>query len=343
MPSHISKREGNVDFDVLWPGSSPGMQVPVPDDLLGPIVHSINTTMLEVERIAREVAPTDISVLIFGESGSGKEILARQVFCCSNRTDKPFLKVHCGRLGQAQGGVDSLSFEGEPKRNCMGTLLLDAIDELALPLQQNLLELLDTGDPAAWASGNRETAPWRVIATSSRELNEEIRKARFRADLYYRLSGVCLRLPPLRERREDIEPLAMFFLERFSEALGRRRKMSLSQSGLKVLLNYPWPGNIRELENVIRRVVVLDDEEQALKSLSEAMPSSTPHQGHLCAAGNESLSLKKATHLAVRDVEKELITKALTKTHWNRKQAAQELGISYKALLYKLRQLGLDG
>ena len=331
-----------MNFEVLWSGSSPDARIPVPDNLTGPIVRSSNPAMLQLEGIVREVAPTDIPVLILGESGSGKEILARQVFCRSSRADKPFLKVHCGRLSQTQADGDSFSFGNEAERNCMGTLLLDGIDELALPLQRNLLELLETEHPVAWVSANQGAAPWRVIATSSRELNEDVRKTRFRADLYYRLSGVCLRLPPLRERKEDIEPLAMFFLERFSEALERRRKMTLSRSGLKVLLNYPWPGNIRELENVIRRLVVLDDEEQALKSLSDAIPSSTPQEGGTRAEEKERLSLKRATRLAVRDVEKELIAKALTKTHWNRKQAAQELGISYKALLYKLRQLGLD-
>jgi DNA-binding NtrC family response regulator len=223
-----------------------------------------------------------------------------------------------------------------------GTLLLDGVEELPPDRQQSLLHLVDgDGLSAGVGADNAAVRPWRLISTSSVELDSEIRERRFRADLYYRLNGVCLRIPPLRERKEDIEPLAKFFAERFSHAFGRERRKRLSRASLKVLGNHQWPGNMRELQNVIQRMVLLNDEEKVLKDLPSACGAMGP-SGSVPPQEGETLSLKKASRLAARRVEKELILKALTQTHWNRKQAAQELDISYKALLYKLRQLELD-
>ena len=166
---------------------------------------------------------------------------------------------------------------------------------------------------------------------------------RFRSDLFYRLSAVSLHLPPLRERKEDVRPLAEFFISKFSEAFGRTGVSALSKSDLSGLMNYAWPGNIRELENVIRNLVVLNGREDALLNLSYAPLAATRSVPKAASEATEHLSLKEATRLAARDVEREFIIRALTQRRWNRKQAAQDLGISYKALHYKLRELGLDG
>jgi two-component system response regulator AtoC len=157
----------------------------------------------------------------------------------------------------------------------------------------------------------------------------------FRRDLFYRLKGVCLRLPPLRERKEDIKPLVEFLLRKYSFQLGRPQP-SVSAQALQTLQEYPWPGNIRELENVVKKIVALGSD----SAVSDLEPSGSPARN---SNGKiENLSLKQAARAASRQVEKELIMKVLTRTHWNRKRAAQHLQISYKALLYKLRQMGLD-
>ncbi len=331
----------SITYELLQVGASPGALRPLSDDLSLDSVGSENPAMLELYQVAKEVALTDIAVLIVGESGSGKEILAHKVRCHSSRADKPFVKIRCGQLGQIHTNGNSSSVEFDIGVNGPGTLLLDGVGELAPDLQRSLLRLLDSDGLPAWARPETGAQRWRLISTSTVELVSEVEDSRFRADLYYRLNGVCLRIPPLRERKEDIEPLARFFAKRFSEALGRKREKRLSRSALKVLFNYHWPGNIRELQNVIQRMVLLNDEEKVLRDLLSACramgPSGSvpPHEG-------ETLSLKKASRLAARRVEKELILKALTQTHWNRKQAAQELDISYKALLYKLKQMELD-
>lgn len=297
--------------------------------------------MMDLYRVAEEVALADVPVLIVGESGSGKEILARAILFSSTRADKPFLKFRCGQRSQARDNGNSPSFDFEIGVNGPGTLLLDGIEELPLGLQRSLLHWLDSDGLPAWAHADAGVPLWRVISTASLELDAELRDSRFRADLYYRLNGVCLRVPPLRERKEDIEPLARFFAERFSLAFGCKRHKRLSPSALEVLVNYQWPGNIRELQNVVQRMVLLNNEEKVLQELHS--PDSTLGQsGSALDDDVEILSLKKASRRAARRIERELILKVLTQTHWNRKQAAQKLEISYKALLYKLKQLELD-
>ncbi len=331
----------SITYELLQVGASPGALGPLSDTLSRDFVGSENPAMLELYQVAKEVALTDIAVLIVGESGSGKEILAHEILGHSSRADKPLVKIRCGQLGQIHTNGNSSSVEFDIDVSGPGTLLLDGVGELAPELQRSLLHLLDRDGLPAWARAETGAQRWRLISTSSVELDSEVQDSRFRADLYYRLNGVCLRIPPLRERKEDIEPLARFFAERFSEALGRKRQKRLSRSALKVLVNYQWPGNMRELQNVILRMVLLNDEEKGLRDLSSACGAMGP-SGSVPPQEGETLSLKKASRLAARRVEKELILKALTQTHWNRKQAAQQLDISYKALLYKLRQLELD-
>ncbi len=331
-----------VTYEVLQAGSSSGVSGPTSDTFLGDIFRSKNRRMRELYQVARKVALTDIPVLLAGESGSGKEILAREILGLSSRADKPFLKLRCGRLNQTHGNGNSAPIEFDIGMNGPGTLLLDGIEELPLGFQRSLLHWLDSDGLPAWARADTTAPQWRVISTTSLELDSEIQERRFRADLYYRLSGVCLRIPPLRERKEDIEPLALFFAAKFLQAFGRKHLKRLSRTTLKVLVNYQWPGNIRELQNVVWRMVLLNDEEKGLKELYGA-GSALGQSARVARGQTETLALKKASRMAARSVEKELILKALTQTRWNRKQAAQELGISYKALLYKLKQLEFDG
>ncbi len=175
----------------------------------------------------------------------------------------------------------------------------------------------------------------RLISTTSQNLDEEMRGGRFRSELYYRINGVCLRLPPLRERREDIPMLADFFVTKHAAVLGRPRR-GLRSRTVQILSDYGWPGNIRQLENVVKSIVALADEDLAISELVAAPPAKQP-----AAAIARSGSLKVASRAASREAERELILKALERTRWNRKRAAQELESSYKSLLYKLKQIGL--
>ncbi len=163
-----------------------------------------------------------------------------------------------------------------------------------------------------------------------------MRAGRFRQELYYRIDGVCLRLPPLRRRKEEIPGLVAYFLAKYAALFGRPQ-FSLSSQSLQILLDHSWPGNIRELENVVKKIVVVGDERIAVADLG---PSRAESPSAIGVA--EGASLKQAARKASREAERELILKALARTRWNRKRAAQELQISYKALLYKLKQIGID-
>jgi two-component system response regulator AtoC len=287
------------------------------------------------ERIIVEIAPTNIPVLIVGESGSGKDVIAQRVHRLSHRGDEPFVKLTCARLSlndldQLLGGKKAA---GIVKRlSGAGTAFLDEISDLDLACQPKLLYVLPDGD----AGSHDPCLRARIISSSSRNIEEEIRNGRFREELYYRLNGVCLRLPPLRHRKEDIPALVDFFLEKYARQFGRAKPI-FSTKAMGKFLDHPWPGNIRQLENAVRNIVALGDERLALGDLDSigADPSSR-------GEATQKFSLKEAARAASHQAERELILKALQRTHWNRKRAARELQISYKALLYKVKQIGME-
>ena len=204
---------------------------------------------------------------------------------------------------------------------------MDEIGLLGAECQQKLFELV-SHDGAN--GGTRKQV--RVICGSSQDLEAEVRAGNFREDLYYRLSGVCLRIPPLRQRKEDVPQLMSFFLERYSQAFGRPIP-ALSTATQKLFTDHSWPGNLTELEAAARAIVALGDESVAMGGLRSLLTRSERSNG-------EKMSLKEAARAASREAERELILKVLTRTRWNRRRAAQELQISYKALLYKLKQIG---
>ncbi len=216
--------------------------------------------------------------------------------------------------------------------NC--TVLFDEISELDGECQRTLLYALPDGNNGA----PRGVLTARIISTTSRDLDEEMRAGRFRRALYYRINGACLRLPPLRERKEDIPLLVEAFLTKHATQLARPRP-TVSPGTLRAFLNHSWPGNIRELENVVKKIVALGDEQLAIADLS----SGAPDTKKTAAVAKNSYSLKAAAQAASRQAERELILDALARTRWNRKRAAQDLQVSYKALLYKLKQIGFPG
>ena len=302
----------------------------------GLFLHAVSGAMRELERVIADIAPTDIPVLLVGESGTGKEVVAAEIHRRSRRQNEPFIKMSCAALTPTSlnewlygtGVGDGANSSPSP-----GTVFLDEISELDLSCQSKLLLALPDGDmvPQPRCRGAR------VISATSRNLEEEMRAHGFREELYYRINGVCLRLPPLRQRKEDIPALVGCFLAKYA-ALFAHPKPSLSPRTLQVLLDHSWPGNVRELENVVKKIVALGDEQMAVGDLGSSRAESSPASGRV----PEGSSLKQAARKASRKAERELILQALARTRWNRKRAAQELQISYKALLYKLKQISLE-
>ena len=297
-------------------------------------ISSISKEMQAVERLISEIAPTNIPVLLVGESGTGKEIVAVQIHRLSQYKELPFVRLSCAGLA-ADGLEGRASGQGWLGRNGTnpGTLFLDEIAELDANSQRQLLATIVDGDRL----GSDQLLAGRVVSCTTRDMELEIKNGRFRSELFYRLNGVCVQLPPLRNRRDDIPLLVRHFLNKYSQTF-QRPQMTLSERALQSFFEYTWPGNIRELENVIKRVVALDSEELGLADLRISPPT-----GSVSATTSDFSrpSLKAASRAASRQAERELILRALEKTRWNRKRAAEALQISYKSLLFKLKQIQL--
>ena len=301
-------------------------------------VGGLSPAMLTLESMITEIAQTSIPVLLVGESGTGKQMFAHRIHALSPRSEEALVKIACAAMTR-EGLASELGMSGNDNgkanrrklQSPAGTILLDEISELDAACQRALLYALPDGEECPRAG----TVGARLVSTTNRNLDEEIRTGRFRSELYYRISGVCLRLPPLRDRKEDIPMLAEFFLTKHATLLGRPRRELRSRT-VQILAEYSWPGNVRQLENVVKNIVALADEDLAVSELAAAPPVKRP-----AASVARTDSLKVASRAASREAERELILKALERTRWNRKRAAQELQISYKSLLYKLKQIGL--
>lgn len=298
-------------------------------------VSGMSPAMQAVEAAVAEIAGTSIPVLLVGESGAGKEIFARRLHRLSPKATGGMRKISCPAMNAA---AFSQELGLNPGANGAtggkaGTVFFDEIGELDANCQRQLLYSLPDGEP----SERPGVLTSRLISATNRNLEEEMRAGRFRAELYYRINGVCLRLPPLRERKEDIPLLLEHFLTKHSEQMSRPRP-SLSPRTTRAALEHSWPGNIRELENFAKKIVALGNDQIAISEMETAYTErrraeTVVPRGH---------SLKAAVRAASREAERELILKALERTRWNRKRAAQELQISYKSLLYKLKQIGFE-
>lgn len=306
--------------------------------------------MAAVRQTVRKVAGAHIPVLIQGRSGSGKEIIARLIHQHSQCAQGPFVKVNCaaipGSLLESElFGYERGAFTGanttKPGRVEMannGTLFLDEIAEMDFGLQAKLLQLLQ--DSQFWRIGGREDirVNVRVICATNRQLEDEIEHGRFRQDLFYRINVVKIQLPPLRERTEDLFSLVQYFLQNFTQKYGTAPR-ALSPNMMRSLERHTWPGNIRELRNLIERYAILGSEESMTTELQKNDGSIEARS--LVGANNGSIELKSVTRQTVQELEKKIIMKSLAANRWNRKLAAKELKISYRTLLYKIRQCGL--
>ena len=303
----------------------------------------------EVKRVIARVAPTPATVLITGESGTGKELVARSVHLRSPRSDAPFVKINCaaipeGLLESELFGHEKGAFTGAVRRKPGrfeladgGTLFLDEIAEMPLSAQPKLLRAIQDGSFYRVGGTHTVTVDVRLIAATNRDVMCEVREGRFREDLFYRLNVMPISLPALRERPEDIPPLAQVFLERFARRHARPLE-TITAEALDVLCGYDWPGNIRELENVIERVallcdgVALDVDDLPAEFRREARPGQRRPGSGL---------LKDRVKRQTQRLEREAILETLADTEGNVTQAARQLGLSRRGLQLKMKELGI--
>jgi two-component system, NtrC family, response regulator AtoC len=358
--------------------------------------------MAEVRDLIERAADTDVPCLIRGESGTGKELVARALFASSVRRDRPFVKVNCAALptelleselfGFERGAFTGASQQKPGKFEFAnhGTMFLDEIGDMSTPLQAKLLQVLQDGEFSRLGGKHDVRVDVRVIAATNQDLERAVADGRFREDLFFRLNVVCIMLPALRERREEIPILAEYFLKKYSVQYNKPHP-DITTDTMRLFMEYDWPGNVRELENLIKRAVVLGSEAAIQKELQHGMtiaahraqssaaahqstvtgPQSavrshafarangatvvaistgapiapaqmTPAEIAAAAAAEGNYSLKDISREAARQAERELILRMLQQTRWNRKETAEILGISYKALLYKIKENGLD-
>lgn len=299
-------------------------------------VYGKAAAMQSLNAMVVEIAKTDIPVLLVGESGTGKEVYARLIHRLSGLGEAALKKVNCAALDAGRVLTEMkeefLSSRGSEEAGPQ-TVFLDGVHELDSTCQRVLLSLLPDGEPKGFAV----KTVTRIISSTPRNLDQEIAARRFLRELYFRINGAILRLPPLRERKEDIPSLLEYFFLKYSNEM-KKSTPDLSSGAQELLDSYEWPGNIRELENVAKKIVAVGDVTLALGDLqaTRATPPMT------CESGRIS-SLKIVSRAASRHAERELIQQVLERTHWNRKRAAQDLQISYKSLLYKIKQTGLEG
>ena len=306
--------------------------------------------MRDLESQASLVARADIPLLILGESGTGKEILALYTHKMSSRSANTFLKVNCAAvpadlLESELFGYEQGAFTGAVKTKpgkfeiCSGgTIFLDEIGEMPAILQAKLLQVLQDGTFSRLGSRSPMKVDVRVIAATNINMKEAMANKAFREDLYYRLNGFTLNIPPLRERQEEIPVLAEYFMRKGAKRYGRD-PLPFSQRLMDVLMSHNWPGNLRELENVVNRYLVLGDERAILDELA---PASAQSSNGTAAEPSGSAGLKAMVKNLKGGAEAAAIAQVLEETGWNRKAAANDLQISYKALLYKIKQYDLS-
>jgi len=303
-----------------------------------------SSQMRAIGTIIENIADTDTTVLIRGESGVGKDLVARAIHAGSSRRHGPFVKINCaaipsGLLESEFFGHEKGAFTGAHRRKPgqfeyadKGTIYLDEIGELPLALQAKLLHVLQDFRFSRVGGCRWVDVDSRVIAATNRDLEEAMARGEFREDLYYRVNVVEIRVPPLRERREEIPVLASWFLDKFNAQYGRQKQ--LSPETMTRLQQHSWPGNVRELENVVRRLVVLTDVEREIEAL-------VARNGHGPVRQPAAEGLREIARRGAREAERRTLEDVLDRVHWNRAEASRILKVSYKTLLNKIADCGL--
>jgi two-component system response regulator PilR (NtrC family) len=309
--------------------------------------------MHRVFEMLRKISPAKTSVLIIGESGTGKELAARAIHELSTRSEGPFIPVNCGAIpetlieselfGHVKGSFTGATADKEGLFEAAngGTIFLDEVGELPVAMQVKLLRVLQERRVKRVGGVQEKELDVRVVAATNRDLETEVEKGAFRQDLFYRLNVIQLRLPPLRERREDIALLADHFLKKFNAEHGRTIH-GIDPDAMSAIMGHHFPGNVRELENLIERAVTLAPGDRVsadtLPTLSALSTAGIPI-GPAPALPEAGLDLEKA----VEDFERSLIIKALERTRGNRTEASRVLGVTFRSLRYRLSKLGISG
>ncbi len=341
-------------------------------DKAGPPIIGVSKNIQRIREVINHVADTGLNVVITGESGVGKEVVAQNLYRQSPRFGKPFLKINCAALpeglleselfGHEQGAFTGADRKKRGKFELAngGVLLLDEIGDMSLSLQAKLLHVLQSGEFSPLGSEKEiRTDTW-VIAATNHELEDEIREQKFREDLYFRLNIIKIQVSPLRERPEDIPPLIDYFVQGFSGQFGNHRVVRPNTYIVDRLSEYSWPGNVRELQNILKRALALGNWDEILAELFEKTHRPPTTSRSPAGSGNgfnirefvkftddgnmdlNALALKDVTRAVQNTVEREVISHVLERTGWNRSRASKVLKISYKALLYKIKDLNIQ-
>ena len=326
------------------------------------IFFSYSPKMMQIKKIMGAIARSEMNILIKGESGTGKDLVAKGLHSNSPRRGKPFIKVNCatipGELLESElFGFEKGAFTGahtqKPGKFELangGMILLDEIGELDLSIQAKLLQVLQDGFFPRLGGRQDIQVDTCVITTTKDYIERSVLEGTFREDLYYRINGLSLTVPPLRERKEQIQAFVDYYLS-YYQSKYKKKIPRLGPDIITTFKGYEWPGNIRELENTIKRMVLLGEVQHfplgtatpetllPKKAASESIPAATRPDPQ----DQEPFDIKDAGKKAAEEAERSIIQKALKHTHWNRKEAAKLLQVSYKALLYKIVKYHLDG
>jgi two-component system, NtrC family, response regulator AtoC len=325
-----------------------------------PGLFNSSPRMIEIRNTIEKVATTSATVLIRGESGVGKEIAARLIYCLSPRRDKPFVKVNCAAipndlLESELFGYEPGAFTGAQRSKPGkfeladgGTLFLDEIGEMHPSLQAKLLHVLQDGEFARLGAKSDTAVDVRVLCATNKLLEQRVNEGFFREDLLYRINVVTVHIPPLRERRNEIPVFIRHFIEKYS-ALYEREAQPFENETMQALIQYPWPGNIRELENLCKRYVIVGDSTQIMRELSlHAVDPVVPRENDQSDLPPIEFPLSSGPSLleigrqAAWQAERQAIQEMLVETRWNRRIAARRLRVSYKALLNKIKQIEME-
>ncbi len=340
--------------------------------------------MKSIAQVIEQVSDSDVTVLVRGESGVGKELVARAIHQRSPRKDRPFVKVNCAALpaelleselfGHEKGAFTGAATTrvGKFEQADNGTIFLDEIGEMKAALQAKLLHVLQDAQFTKLGSNKAINVDVRVVAATNRDLEAMLLRNEFREDLYYRLKVIEVTVPPLRERRAEVQHLTQFFMDRYARRYNRPAR-ELSRDLQQLFQTYDWPGNIRELENMIKRIVILQDEQLVIREMTARTPRAVPAYASagapnsaptavaldeaddsntqedeepqpeepvaMAPVGSRLASVAKAAALKA---ERSIIEDTLTQVHWNRRRAAEHLGVSYKTLLNKIKECGIS-
>ncbi len=343
-----------------------------------PII-GVSNAILKIKELISHVAGTGLNILITGETGVGKDLIAHNLYASSPRAENNFIKVNCAALPETLleselYGFEKGAFTGAHKNRPgkfqaadKGVLFLDEIGDMTLSLQSKMLHVLQTGEFSPIGSNQEYKTDIWVIAATNHQLDEKIINKEFREDLFYRLNIIKIDVPPLRERPEDIPPVFEYFFKKYSSKYSENKVDKPEKKIFEQLLKYPWPGNIRELQNCIKKQMVLNDWDKVLNELlSNSTAPNSPINNTFNVlpdnnsdttsafisefvnfsknSGNliEEISLKKIKKQACDKIEKNVISYVLSKVAWNRSKASKILKISYKTLLYKINELDIN-